>query len=157
MQNRPRLSTRPAEPADEDFLFALYTSTRDDLTGIGLEPSQLAPLLEMQYRAQTSGYAAQYPNAEQSIIMMDGTRTGQMTLERRPGEIVFVDLSILSGFRGLGIGEWAIREVFREAEQFGTILSAHVSKSNRAMALYGRLGWVITGDIGSHFKLEWRP
>ena len=142
---------------DEEFLFQLYSSTRDDLGTLGLPQEQLVPLLRMQYAALVAGYSQKYPAATHHIIEFDGLRVGRLLVERRPGEILGIDLAVLPEFRGRGIGGSVIRWLIEEAEERGRAFVLHVARHNPALRLYRRLGGEITHDTGTHFRIEWGP
>ncbi|MEP7213306.1 MAG: GNAT family N-acetyltransferase [Acidobacteriota bacterium] len=143
--------------ADEEFLYELYTTTRDDLTSLGIDPQQLGGLMRMQYTAQKESYLAAYPGAEHKIISLSGVPVGRMIVQRGKREILFVDLAILPEYRNRGIGSRLILDRIREAEDANGVLTFHVLKTNPAINLYLRLGCAITGDAGMYYRMEWRP
>jgi GNAT superfamily N-acetyltransferase len=151
------LELREADPGDQDFLYLLYSSTRDDLSGIGLPPPQLDALIRMQFKAQSDDYRTNYPSARNYIISLRGDRVGRYLVERRADEVVGIDLSILPEFRGKGIGGAVLQGLINETIGSGVPFIIHVAKLNPARRLYERLGGRITGDTGTHFRMEWHP
>lgn len=145
------------QAADEEFLYALYVTTRDDLTSLGIDAQQLDALMRMQYAAQKASYLAAYPGAEHKIISSSGVPVGRMIVQRGEREILFVDLAILPEYRNRGIGSRLILERIREAEDANGVLTFHALKTNRAINLYLRLGCAITEDAGMYYRMEWRP
>ena len=64
---------QPVRPEDEPFLFELYASTRgDEMALVGWDKAQQEAFLRMQFNAQRSSYAMQFPNADYRIIAHDG-------------------------------------------------------------------------------------
>ncbi len=154
---RDEIRIRPVDPvADEEFLFSLYASTRDDLPFLDDDRGQFDALLRMQFRAQNDGYRVQYPEAVYDIILFRELPAGRMIVQRGRAEIVFVDLAILPEFRSQGIGTTLIRERIAEAAESNRVMSFRALKTNRAIRLYLRLGCEITADEGAFYRFEWR-
>jgi ribosomal protein S18 acetylase RimI-like enzyme len=148
---------RPATPEDEAFLRVLYGSTRTaELESARLTAAQQDALIGLQFKAQGLAYGEQYPEADHQIILVDGQPAGRLLVNRSRLEIRLVDISLLSEHRNRGIGASFIRGLQTEAETAGTPLTLHVSMLNPAIRLYQRLGFVQTGETGSHLQMEWR-
>ena len=153
-----RLKLRPVVmPDDTDFLIRLYAGTRDDLAILPIDEHQKKALLLMQYEAQKQGYAVEYPNAIDQIVLLDEKPIGRYMIERKPGDIFGVDLALLPESRSLGIGTQVIRSSFEEAAATKSNFVLHVVKSNRAVRLYLRLGCVVAGNTETHHEMTWQP
>lgn len=152
-----RISSRRATADDHDFLVALYGSTRADLALLPLDPEQCDALIRMQFHAQDAHFRQTHPNASFEIIEIDGSPAGRLYVERTAGDIRIVDISLLPQHRGGGIGGALIRAVQDEAAATGRIVSLHVAMGNPAAALYGRLGFRLSADLGVYRLLEWTP
>jgi GNAT superfamily N-acetyltransferase len=113
--------------------------------------------LKMQFSAQRRHYEIAFPDADHKIILSDSRRIGRILLFRTQREIRLVDIALLPEYRGNGIGASLIRGIFEEAEQAGKPVTLHVGKLDRAARLYKRLGFSITSDTGTHYKMECRP
>lgn len=144
-------------PDDEDFLFELYGSTRDDLAMLPLDEQQKRGILMMQYNAQKTSYAAEYPDLVHYIVLYSSNPVGRLMVERRPAEIIGVDLAILSDFRNLGIGTAVLKSLFDEAAETSRAFVFHVLKTNPAIRLYRRLGCAVEGESATHYKMSWQP
>jgi ribosomal protein S18 acetylase RimI-like enzyme len=152
----PSVTLRSAQLDDEHFLFDLYCSTRaEEIAAWGWNETQNLQFLELQFRAQKTGYA-QYPNVDHRIILADGTPVGRLLVSRRENEIILVDIALLTQHRGRRIGGTVIRELLEEATRTGSVIQLHVEKSNRALQLYLRMRFEIVGDAGSHWLMRWR-
>jgi ribosomal protein S18 acetylase RimI-like enzyme len=152
------VTLRPARAEDEDFLFTLYASTRaEEMAAWGWPAAQQEMFLRMQYRALEQRYAAEREVSDQQIILHDDRPIGRLLVARKADEIRLADIALLPEHRGQGIGAALIGDLQDEAEGAGLPLRLHVTCDNRAARLYERLGFITTGDIGSHFKMEWRP
>lgn len=155
---RERISFRPViMPDDEKFLQDLYAETREDLTGIIPDESQLRQLLLMQYRGQKSTYAAEFPNARDQIVLLDGEPVGRLLLDHRQDSIHGVDIAILRTVRNLGVGSAVLIGLFEECSKKGIRFTLSVMKNNPAIRLYERLGCRIDADNVTHFSMTWSP
>lgn len=150
---------RPATPADQAFLRAVYASTRaDELALLGhWSEDALQAFVELQQQAQNSGYHQQYPQAELSIIVSDGQAVGRLWLARLASELRLLDLSLLPPWRGQGLGGQCLRHLQAQASRLGQGLSLHVEINNRALRLYQALDFEIQGQQGLHLHMLWRP
>lgn len=64
---------RPPTPADDEFLYKLYCSTRDDEMALwGAPADQQAAFLRMQFDAQRAHYGQAFARADHAIITIDG-------------------------------------------------------------------------------------
>jgi ribosomal protein S18 acetylase RimI-like enzyme len=139
---------RPASDADESLLRTLFaTERRAQILAAGLEQQVADQLLELQYCAQRQQYQAAFPAADSAVIEIDGVPSGRLLVERRPGEIHVVDIALLPGSRGHGIGAVLLRRLQDEATHAGRRLTLRVARDNAARRLYDRLGFTeLVGD-----------
>ena len=151
-------SLRSVTDADKDFLFELYQSSRgDDLRGLGWDEDRISEFLSMQHEAQQVFYQTDYQQAVDEIILIEGEPAGRLIVERREYEIRCVDLALLPGHRGAGVGTFLIQRLQEEARQANKRLRLQIIRFNRAVTLLERLGFVRTSETGTHFQMEWRP
>ena len=109
----------------------------------------------MQFTTQQMAYGAQFPDADQSIILRDELMIGRMLIDRRDEEIYLVDITLLAEHRGDGIGASLIRDLQREASAAGKAVRLRVMKTNRAVSFYERLGFSKVNESSTHFQMEW--
>jgi ribosomal protein S18 acetylase RimI-like enzyme len=165
MRRIPKLSEasgvtlREAEASDDDFLFALYSSTRrDEMVAWGMPDAQREMFLRLQYRAQQQRYLAEREHSTHDIILRDGVPIGRLIVVRSADELRLADIALLPEQRGSRIGSALIRELQAEATAARLPLRLHVARDNAGAArLYERLGFAVCGDNGSHLKMEWLP
>ena len=141
---------------DDEFLMSVYASTRDDLKMIGMPVESLNLLIALQYRAQTEQYRLNYPAATHHIICQRDEQIGRLIVERGATEILLVDVALLPEFRNRGVGGTVVHGLIEEAEASDRTFVLHVRKMNPAVRLYKRLGCEITGDTGTHLRMERR-
>ena len=104
---------RPAGPADDGFLRALFAEGRDDLV---LLPTDVRDtLLDMQFRARRRQHAADHPQATHEILAVDGTDVGVLVLDQDSERVHVVDLVVAHAHRRRGIATGALRDVTAEA------------------------------------------
>ena len=151
------VTLRPAVDADREFLIGVYGSSRDDeLSQVEWADGQREAFVRMQFDAQDASYRAQNPLGAFDVIEVDGCPAGRLYVDRRPGEIRIVDISLLPEFRGAGVGTHLITTLTGEAAASGCMLSIHVEIHNPAAELYARLGFVFAGEAGVYRRMEWR-
>lgn len=152
------LSLRPATDADRDFLVEVYGSTRDEeLSQVEWAEGQREAFVRMQFDAQDREYRRHNPQGSFDVVEVDGRPAGRLYVDRRPGDIRIVDISLLPAYRGRGIGRRLLTDLQRQAAAEGRILSIHVEMHNRAAELYARLGFVVAADLGVYRRMEWTP
>ena len=151
------IALRPAVLADEEFLFELFTINRsDELKSLDWGPERIEEFLTQQYAAQRRFLQADYPQANQLMILRGSDRLGAIVVERSEQEIRLVDLVLLPEYRNAGVGTLLIKELLAETAGVGVIFRVQIMRTNPAVALFERLGLVKTGETGSHYQMEWR-
>jgi GNAT superfamily N-acetyltransferase len=152
------VTLRPAQPADDAVLMAVYGSTREDeLASTDWDDARKHEFVEMQFRAQDQYYRANYTNASYDLILADGEPAGRLYVARWPDELRIMDIALLGPFRGRGIGTRLLHELQTEASIAGKALRIHVERFNPALSLYVRLGFRLVEDRGVYLFLEWTP
>jgi ribosomal protein S18 acetylase RimI-like enzyme len=156
-EDKPAITLRPAQAGDEPFLLALYVEARrEEFAPLGWDEAMLANFLGMQFRAQRMGYAGAYPEASWSIIQHGSEPVGRLMVHRAADRICLVDIALLPGWRGQGIGGSLITNLQAEAREARKPLRLSVLPHNPAARLYERLGFVKTGVDGPSDAMEWR-
>jgi ribosomal protein S18 acetylase RimI-like enzyme len=149
---------RPITDEDIAFLYQVYASTRaEEMAMTGWNAEQVEEFLWMQFRLQHTQYLHNYKNASFEIILYEKEQIGRLYVDRRENEIRIIDLSLLPGFRRLGIGTKIIKNLMAEADEKCLPLNLHVLQNNPAKSLYEKLGFKKTGEFGFHFLMERAP
>lgn len=150
-----RVSNRPVADHDRAFLEGLYRSTRmEELAVLAWSEDQKTEFLRGQFEAQTRSWDVQFPDAERTIILVDGQPAGRLYLDHRDDEIRVVDIALLPEYRGQGIGRSLLEEVLEQAAARGVVVRIHVEKGNPALRLYRRLGFRVVNDAGVYWLME---
>lgn len=142
---------RPAMPADAGFEHLLYASTRDDLRPLG--PEVFDGLVGMQFRARSMSIRLDHPRADHQIVVVDDVPAGRLIVDESGEQIEVIDVALLPDFRGQGIGTSLLRGVLSQADRMGRAIALHVEKQSRAVRLYERLGFLISGEAGLYFEM----
>lgn len=137
---------RPAVPADEPFLRALYASTRPEVAGWPDEPREA--FLTQQFEAQRTGWSTTFPGSQHELIVLGGRPAGRVWVHWSAEECLIVDLALLPEHRQQGIGTQVVRELLADADAQGLRTRAHVERTNTpSLAFWTRLGFrEISGD-----------
>ncbi len=150
-------SFRVATEADEEFLFAVYASTRmEEIAVLGWPEAQATMFLRMQFTAQTGAYRTQFPEAEHRIILLAGEPVGRILIADEGDALRLVDVALLSEHRGRGIGTVLLRELTDRADGRGLAVRLHVVETNPARRLYERFGFRPLDSDGLYLEME-RP
>jgi len=143
------VTRRPATPADDGLLRALFADSREDLR---LLPE---PLVEMQQRAQAAQIAADHPDATRDVIVADGVDAGALVLATDAASVTVVDIVVARTHRKRGIAEAVLADVITAAGDRPVLLTVW-SENTAARRLYQKLGFVATADTEGHIPMQ-RP
>lgn len=153
-----RLSTFPATIDDESFLYLVYKSTRnEEMVEWGWDSVQAEAFLQMQYLLKQRSYASQYPLAHPQVIVYTGQPAGYMLIAELMNELKLVDLALLPAYRNLGIGSCVLEELKQQAAVLNKSVLLQVLTTNPARFLYERHGFVVTGDDGMYYRMQFSP
>lgn len=152
------VTLRPVSPEDEAFLRRVYASSREEeLAMMQWSPEQRAPFLAMQFEAQRTDYARRFPRAEHAVVEHDGSPVGRIWVNIDSEEIRLLDITILAGARGHGIGSFVLRGLQDRAAATRLPLRHTVVTTNlKAQRLYRRLGFSELDRTETHILMEWR-
>ena len=92
------------------------------------------------------------------IINLDGTDVGIMSVDVRPDCMFVNQLYLLPEYQGQGVGRKCTLMVMERGSSLGVPVRLQVMKVNpRAVAFYERLGFTVTGDTDTHFRMQAGP
>ncbi len=151
------VSLRPIGDEDRELLFRVYAGTREEeLAPVPWTPEQKEAFLRMQFDAQHAYYQEHYAGADFDVVLADGEPVGRLYLARWTSEHRIVDIAILPGHRGRGLGSELLRRILAEADGAGKPVTIHVEMHNPVRRLYDRLGFVPVEERGVYLLME-RP
>ena len=152
------IAFRPVRDDDLEFLFRLYSSTRDgEMAMMPWNEARKAHFLRSQFTAQHDHYREQFADASFRIILLGDEPVGRLYVHRGDDEIRIVDIALLPERRGAGTGAKIIRGLLTEAGTAGKPVRLHVQHGNRAINLYQRLGFEKAGDTDVYQLMQWTP
>jgi ribosomal protein S18 acetylase RimI-like enzyme len=153
-----RLCLRPVRSEDDEFLYLLYADTRgQEMAAWGWDSIQQNAFLQMQFRAQRQGYAADYPDADHQLVCSEGQPIGRLIVHRCEHKAHLVDIAILTDHRNRGVGSELLRGLIAECQASGKLLTLQVDKVNRAIRLYQRLGFSTNAEDALFYKMSCAP
>jgi ribosomal protein S18 acetylase RimI-like enzyme len=152
------ISYRPLREDDFAFTAGLYASTRtEELMQTGWPEEAKQAFLAQQHRAQHEYYQGHYQGAEWLIVEQDGAAIGRLYLHEADTDIRVIDIALLPGHRGAGIGAALIDDLLASAGARGKSVSLHVEPNNPVRRLYLRLGFVAGAVLGAYQRMDWAP
>jgi ribosomal protein S18 acetylase RimI-like enzyme len=159
LEDGGEVTLRPVVEGDEEFLLAVYGSTREEeLAQVAWQPGQKEAFLRMQCDAQRAEYEARFPDAEYDVIVVDGRPAGRLWIGRRETETRLLDIALLPEFQNRGVGAALLGRLIEDARRTGLPLRHMVFVLNEgAKRFYERLGFRVFEEIGAYHHMEWRP
>lgn len=157
----PAIVIRRAVTADDEpfleELHAIVTAEQLEFDALGVDPEHRAVITAHQYAAYSHFYRTTYTDAQDSIIEIDGERAGRLIIIDLPGEIRLSDIMVMPAFRRRGICTSVMREEVARGRAGGLIVTLHVERTNPALELYRREGFVVHGESATHYVMQWQP
>ncbi|HBD18713.1 MAG TPA: GNAT family N-acetyltransferase [Arenimonas sp.] len=155
------LALRHAVDADLPALMRLYADTRaDELAAMPWPEAARQAFLAQQFALQHQHYLSHYGGADFLVVVQGDALVGRYYLWRAEREDLVVDISLLAGWRGQGIGGALLASSQGSAAAQGRGLWLHVLRWNQAaQRLYARLGFEAeeVGSTDTHLLMRWRP
>jgi ribosomal protein S18 acetylase RimI-like enzyme len=134
---------------------SVYASTRrDEMEAWGWNPAQQQAFVSMQFEARNRYYASTFSTAMESVILFEDIPIGSMILCGSSAELRLVDISILPEHRNRGFGTELIANLILDSKLRKLPLRLSVLRANRAIQVYKRLGFVITGGDEVYLEME---
>jgi ribosomal protein S18 acetylase RimI-like enzyme len=147
-----QVTLRCAQPSDQPFLRALYVDTHPEFAQ--LPPAVADGLIELQLRAQRTGYLASFPASGDELIELAGTPVGRCWTDLSATELRLLDLAVLSGHRRQGIGRIVLDVLHARAVHAGVALWLSVWQDNlAARRLYDQQGFVVQDRVNGYLSM----
>lgn len=129
---------RTATRYDQPLLRTIFADARSG--GFAALPTELSgALLDIQYLAHQQSRQRLWPQARDQVIEHRGVPAGRITVDTGEHEIRITDLTLLPGFRGMGIATAVLLAAAATAEANGVPLRMTVDRSKMSADLLGRL------------------
>lgn len=148
---------RPARARDRTFQRILFAAGRPDAIFIARMPeAQREAFLDSQFTLQDIHYRRFFAGFECLIVTLHGTPVGRVMALRHATEWRLIDIGLMPEARGRGLGSALIVAVQTACTAArAEVLHLQVEVNNRARRLYQRLGFSVSGDLGSHAEMTW--
>ncbi len=158
MLSSDTITLRQVCDGDGEQLFVIYAATRtEELAQVDWDDAQKERFLRMQFDAQRTFYEREYLGAEFQLVLVAGEIAGRLYVHRREREIRIMDIALLPGYRGRGIGTALLSDILAEGERTARAVTIHVESFNPAQRLYERLGFAKIASNGVYHLLERKP
>lgn len=148
---------RPVTPQDDEFLLAVYASTREqEMAEVPWTDEQKMEFLRWQFGLQRQEYDANYRNRQYDIILVDEQLAGRIWISR-DDQIRLLDIALLEKFQNRGVGTALLNHLIDEAARVKKPLRHMVFMLNTdAKRFYERLGFVVFEEVGAYLHMEWQ-
>jgi RimJ/RimL family protein N-acetyltransferase len=147
---------RPEQPADDDFLYALfYSHTLAELALMPVDEATKEHLVRMQFASQTATYRTQFPQARFDIVEQNDRPIGRLIVDPGIASVCIVDFALLPEHRGGGLGTTILASVLQRQHQ--PVLCKVLCNNEPSLRMCRRVGFVHIGGELPFLQLEWRP
>lgn len=149
---------RPIMDGDIGFLQSLYASTRaDEMAATGWPQAQCLGFLARQFELQHGYYQAHHAGADFLLLLRDAQPIGRLYWRELDDTASLIDVSLVQGERGRGIGSALMSVLMRRADRQGLAIELHVEPHNPALRLYRRFGFDALADNGVYVRMRREP
>lgn len=150
---------RAVEPADDEFLLAVYAGTRkQELDQVNWLEGQREQFVRWQFEMQRQEYHKRYPDARYDVIEVDGQPAGRMWVGVDETQMRLLDIAITSEYQNQGVGTFLLHQLMEEATRESKPLRHMVFILNdNALRFYERLGFEVFEDVGGYKHMQWLP
>ena len=149
------LSHRARQASDSSFIEELFISCKHLELAAVIPPAMLDTMLKQQYIAQSSGYAEQFPNAHDFIVLSSSIPIGRFMLDVTDKELRLVDIAIMPMSQNIGHGRTVMQMLIDNVKTKQIDITLSVSPSNQiAFALYSSLGFTLVSNDLANIEMR---
>jgi len=149
------IGLRASQESDREFLHAVFASTRtEEFANAGWGAGEISALLASQFEIQDAYYRRHNPRARFDVILSGAAPIGRLYHDWSGSEARVIDIALLPQHRGAGIGGRLMHALVAGAAERGMPVSLYVEIHNPVRSLYGRLGFVATGESGIYVQMR---
>jgi len=106
---------------------------------------------------QRARFDASFEPAEIQVIVVAERVAGYLAVHREPQAIQLLNLMVDPEFQNRGLGTAVLRGLLAEAQARQMPVRLQVMKVNPARRLYERIGFTVTEETATHFRMRWSP
>jgi ribosomal protein S18 acetylase RimI-like enzyme len=104
---------------------------------------------------QSEAFDSEWALRQSLIVSKEGKAIGYLSITTEPGYLYLRDIQLCEPYRGEGIGTWLLRQVELMALRMGAVsVRLKVFKTNPAIELYRRQGYLVVGQEAALFWME---
>jgi ribosomal protein S18 acetylase RimI-like enzyme len=104
---------------------------------------------------QAERFRQRFDPTHQRIVVAEGQAIGVLEVKERPSELFLANLRILPAFQRQGWGTRILRDLLRQANDAGVLVTLQVLQVNlAARRFYERLGFIVTGETPTHYQMR---
>ena len=107
--------------------------------------------------AQRASFTDRFELGEINIIVSGGRDVGFIAALNEPTAIQLFNIMIAPEFQNQGVGTAVLQHLQAVARALGVPIRLQVLMVNPARKLYDRLGFTLTEETPTHFRMLWRP
>jgi ribosomal protein S18 acetylase RimI-like enzyme len=149
---------RPETDDDLPFLMQLFASTRaDELAIVPWSEEQKRAFLIQQFGAQRKHYRSFLADTSYDVLERDGVPVGRLYLNERRTRAHIVDIVLMPGSRGKGVGTAIITALQDYARARGKGVDIFVERNNPARSLYDRMAFKVIREEDIYLEMDWAP
>ena len=154
-----KVELRPVAPDDDEFLLAVYGSTRaEELGQVEWAEGQKATFLRWQFDLQRREYDGRFPDAAYYVVMVDQQPAGRIWVGTDNEQIRLLDIGLLPEFQNRGVGTALLQRLIAYAASERKALRHMIFVlNNNAERFYERLGFKQIEEFGAYKHMEWKP
>ena len=116
---------------------------------------QRRQFIRSQFAARKLHYDKFFPEAVDSVILLDRKKVGRLILLRGEDEFRIITLEVHPKFREEGINEEIIRDIQTQAIEAEKPIRVQIEKLGGWFDMLTGLGFSKTGSTDTHFQMEW--
>ena len=141
-----QVTLRPATPADATFVESVYFETQRWII------EQLFGWRGDDFERER--FLSHYHESETSVVVADGKDAGWLCVREENNALHLHSIYLSAPFQRHGIGTLLIRDVIEDARKRRMPLTVSTARINPALALYERLGFVVSCESGFKVFME---
>jgi ribosomal protein S18 acetylase RimI-like enzyme len=148
------VSLRPIEERDMEFLYNVFSATREDVARMPWSDEEKVAFCRHQFQAQHVHYQRFFAGSDFDVVLLNKEPVGRVYVHRDEEEYRVIDLAFLPQFRGRGIGSLVIMQILDEADQQHKPVRLRVDPNRRARKWYESLGFrkIAVEESGWHME-----
>lgn len=151
------VSARPIEPQDQELLFRIYASTRqEEMRLVPWSDAEKEAFLRSQAFAQHTHYQNYFPDAEYLVLEQNSAPIGRLYVHITSKSLHIIDIALLPEHRNRGIGSAILTSLIHRANQGRLDITLYVEYNNPAQRLYARHQFEKVEDAGINHLLARR-